>query len=131
MGKKGTLNNWRTDDGEYSRKTSKRCDKNRYRNDPIRQRQHINHHNYGDNHSTKDGDDEPENETVFDNETTFINVTNDRRSALKLERKIQRQRKYGFGEFYDEDDVSVATITKQLPVSLIIEVKPAPTTSKL
>jgi len=121
MGKKGALNNWRTDDGEYSRKTVKRCDKNRYRNDSIKQQRHtINHHNYGDSHTSKTVADEAENEVnIADNEITF-NVPNDRRSALKLERKIQRQRKYALESFYYKDD---ACITKKLPETIKIEVE--------
>jgi len=122
MGKKGALNSWRTDDGEYSRKYVKRCDKNRYRNESIKHRHNINHHNYGDNHLNKDATDGPEDGNTADNETTY-NVPSDRRSALKLERKSQRQRKFAFEKFYCEDDTLVDAITRQLPVSLSIEVE--------
>ena len=125
MGKKGALNSWRTDEGEYSRKFVKRCDKNRYRNESIKHRHHMNHHNYGDNMTTKDEMDEAETDSNVVSIDTNVDVHSDRRSALKLERKIQRQRKYALGKFFYEfgDDIVVDTITKQLPVSLNIEVE--------
>ncbi len=126
MGKKGALNSWRTDEGEYSRKFVKRCDKNRYRNESIKHRHHMNHHNYGDNMTSRDAIDEAEidNTNVVSTETN-VDAPSDRRSALKLERKIQRQRKHALGKFYYEfeDDIAVDSITKQLPVSLNIEVE--------
>ena len=128
MGKKGALNSWRTDEGEYSRKFDKRCDKNRYRNESIKHRHHMNHHNYGDNVTTKDAmvEDETDN-NVFSAETD-VRAPSDRRSALKLERKIQRQRKYALENFCHEfeDDIVVDTITKEMPVSLNVKVE-APT----